>query len=86
MLCRIAEVLLEREVLDGLEFQKLVDGEELPPKEDNKPEAAAVIEEPVVEEPELNQQKSYDEIVSEITDDKVQDDKTQDEESNKGVF
>jgi cell division protease FtsH len=34
MLSHIAEVLLDREVLDGVEFQKLVDGEELPPKEE----------------------------------------------------
>jgi cell division protease FtsH len=84
MLCRIAEVLLDREVLDGLEFQKLVDGEELPPKEDNKTEA-------VSEEPELNQQQSYEDIESEITDDATQDDATQDDatqdgESYKGVF
>jgi hypothetical protein len=81
MLCRIAEVLLEREVLDGLEFQKLVDGEELPPKEDIKTEADVV-----VEEPELSQQKSYEEIETEITDDASQDDATKDGESFNGVF
>ncbi|MCL2768341.1 MAG: cell division protein FtsH, partial [Synergistaceae bacterium] len=38
MLRHIADVLLDREILDGVEFQKLINGEELPPKEDKKTE------------------------------------------------
>ncbi|MCL2147320.1 MAG: ATP-dependent zinc metalloprotease FtsH [Synergistaceae bacterium] len=59
MLCHIAEVLLDREVLDGVEFQKLVDGEELPPKEDKSTETVENNK-----EPESIQQKSYEEVES----------------------
>jgi cell division protease FtsH len=61
MLCHIAEVLLEREVLDGTEFQKLVNGEEVLPKEEVK-----TYTEENKNEPEFFQQKSYEEIESEI--------------------
>ena len=70
MLRRIADVLLQREVLDGVEFQKLVDGEELPPKEEKKTEP-----EIIEEKTELNQEKSYEDIESEIIDELVLHDK-----------
>ena len=72
MLCHISEVLLEREVLDGVEFQKLVDGEELPPKEEKSAEA---VEDNI--EPELIQQKSYEEVESELTDEANKADKNE---------
>ena len=36
LLDRIAAILLEREVLDGKEFEALMNGEELPPKPERK--------------------------------------------------
>ena len=36
LLDRIASVLLEQEVLDGKEFEALMNGEELPPKPERK--------------------------------------------------
>ena len=36
LLDRIASVLLEREVLDGKEFEALMNGEELPPKPERR--------------------------------------------------
>jgi cell division protease FtsH len=63
MLCHISEVLLVREVLDGVEFLKLVNGEELSPKEDKSTEAVEDNK-----EPESIQQKSYEEVESELVD------------------
>ena len=76
MLRHIAEVLLLREVLDGVEFQKLINGEELPPKEEKKPEVKEA-----VEEPELVQQESFDEYMFEAPDEDKNDEKN-DEKNN----
>jgi hypothetical protein len=76
MLRHVAEVLLEREVLDGVEFQKLVDGEELPPRENITEFKEAEVKETEVKEAEdileLSQQKSFEEIKSEAADEKKQ--------------
>jgi cell division protease FtsH len=67
MLCHVAEVLLDREVLDGVEFQKLVDGEELPPKEEKKAEVKEA-----EKEPDPTQLEDFEDIYeSEIEEDKT---------------
>jgi len=82
MLCRIAEVLLEREVLDGVEFQKLINGEELPPKEDKKAE----IKEEEAEPEEADKTEDVEEngeTESEISDEKNE---NTDEEKQEGFL
>jgi len=73
MLCRIAEVLLEREVLDGIEFQKLVNGEELPPKEEKKTEIIEEETEKPAEAYEVEDAEENEETESEISDEKAKD-------------
>ena len=67
MLRHIADVLLEREVLDGVEFQKLIDGEELPPKEEKKFEANGEPEpmQTEAEEAEKSEEIEFEEIIDE---------------------
>ena len=70
MLRHISDVLLDREILDGVEFQKLINGEELPPKEDKKTEIkeeAFSAEKDITEEAEKNEKADFE------TDDNVQD-------------